>query len=73
MNNKNIILILSLSFIILSLLILSVTSILLQSQTQDKGDERYQVSDRVSVDKDIIKGYEGEDYIPRCVACNDRN
>jgi len=64
MNNKNIILILSLSFIILSLLILSVTSILLQSQTQDKGDERYQVSDRVSVDKDIIKGYEGEDYIP---------
>jgi len=35
-------------------------------------EKRYKVSDRVSVDKNIIAGYEGEAYIPRCSRLNER-
>ncbi len=63
--------------IILSTLVSVLTFGVYQRLSQDipEFESNYQpvaVTDRINVDQDIIEGYEGEDYIPRCVACNDR-
>ena len=62
------------SFVIFVILFTSVVVFTAHiDKVNEPENKMYKVSDRVSVSQDIIEGYEGEDYIPRCVSCGIRD
>ena len=55
----------------LFLLITIVSGMYIYDRIYDESN-LVEVTERVHVDKNIIEGYEGEDYIPRSVSINER-